>query len=341
MKRIPLLALSVALAVSAALNPLLAQRATQADILNRQAEDLANMWDGAFDTANQVNFQERFDLPVEGWIARHHKIFKRVDLPAFSPTVTYVEQYAGEPPEPALVRQRLYVHSVDSEAQQVITDIYAFREGDAEKVIAAHEDPSKLAAFTPENMDKLPDGCAIRWAQRGDTFVGTQTPEECLYTPEGFGQQVRLRDTITLSADAMVTETEILAEDNSILMANDLGVAEVARKARAFTCMVLAQNQDLEQRIERYAGIKTHDQGGIFEVSTQHTPPKDLRVRLLKIIPPAGPSRHTLIMQLTETNDLFPTAMAFVAPDAPRVAISIAGIEANCTADDSLEQARF
>ena len=30
-------------------------------------------------------------------------------------------------------------------------------------------------------------------------------------------------------------------------------------------------------------------------------------------------------------NDLFPPAMAFVAPDAPRVAISIAGVEANCT----------
>ena len=35
---------------------------------------------------------------------------------------------------------------------------------------------------------------------------------------------------------------------------------------------------------------------------------------------------------LTEENGLFPTAMAFVAPDAPRVAISIAGVEANCTA---------
>lgn len=337
MIRIPILALGMALLVS----PVWAQRATQADILNRQAEDLANMWDGAFDTANQVNFQERFGLPEEGWIARHHKIFKRVDLPAFGPTVTYVEQYAGDPPEPALVRQRLYVHSVDTEAQQIITDIYAFRGDDAEKVVGAHEDASKLEGFSPNNMDKLPDGCAIRWAQRGDTFVGTQTPDDCLYTPEGFGQQVRLRDTITLSAEAMTTETEILAEDNSILMANDLGVPEVARKARHFTCMILAQNPNLDARIERYAGIKTHDQGGVFELSTQHNPPKDLHVRLLKIIPPAGPSRHTLIMQLTESNDLFPTAMAFVAPDAPRVAISIAGIEANCTADDSLNQAKF
>ena len=92
----------------------------------------------------------------------------------------------------------------------------------------------------------------------------------------------------------------------------------------------------MEERIERFDGIKVHDQGGIFEVSTQHNPPKDLHVRLLKIIPPAGPSRHTLIMQLSEKNDLFPTAMAFVAADAPRVAVNIVGIEANCTADDSL-----
>lgn len=151
---------------------------------------------------------------------------------------------------------------------------------------------------------------------------------------------MRLRDTITLTADSMTTQTEILAEDSSVLMANELGIAEVARKARGFTCMILAQNPSLDARFERYAGIRTHDQGGTFDISTQHNPPKDLHVRLLKIIPPAGPSRHTLIMQLTEKNDLFPTAMAFVAPDAPRVAISIAGVEANCTAEDG-EAARF
>lgn len=331
--------LGVALAAFLAISPADAQRATQEDILNRQAEDLANMWDGAFDTANQVNFQERFNQPEEGWVARHHKIFKRVDLPAFGRHVTYVEQYAGDPPD-VLVRQRLYVHSIDSGAQQVVTDIYAFRGDDAETAVGAHEDPAKLADFKPSGMDKLPDGCAIRWQQRGEIFVGTQTPDDCLYTPAGFGQQVRLRDTITLTADSMTTQTEVLAEDSSILMANELGIAEVARKALGFTCMVLAQNPALDARFERYAGIRTHDQGGTFDVSTLHNPPKDLHVRLLKIIPPAGPSRHTLIMQLTEKNDLFPTAMAFVAPDAPRVAISIAGIEANCTADDG-EAARF
>lgn len=310
-----------------------AQIATQEDILNRQAEDLANMWDGAFNTANQFNFQERFNLPEEGWVAHHHKIFKRVDLPAFGPTVTYVEQYAGDPPD-TLVRQRLYVHSIEAGALK--TDIYAFRGDDAESVVGAHDDPSKLAGLTPSKMDKLPDGCAVRWKVRGDVFVGTQSPDDCLYTPEGFGMEVRLRDTITLTSEAMVTETEILAEDGSVLMANELGVAEVARKARPFTCMVIAQNPDMDARIERYTGIKIHDQGGFFELSTQHNPPKELHVRLLKIIPPAGPSRHTLIMQLSEKNDLFPMAMAFVAPDAPRVAVNIVGIEANCTADDSL-----
>jgi hypothetical protein len=224
MTRFTAFALGITLAVSVTLSSAEAQRATPADILNRQAEDLANMWDGAFDTANQVNFQERFSQPAEGWVARHHKIFKRVDLPAFGSTVTYVEHYAGDPPG-QLVRQRLYVHSVDTDAQQVITDIYAFRGDDVAKVVGAHQNPSKLSGLTPAKMDKLPGGCAIRWQSRGDVFVGTQAPEDCLYTPEGFGQQVRLRDTITLTAEAMTTETEILAEDNSVLMANDLGVA--------------------------------------------------------------------------------------------------------------------
>lgn len=119
------------------------------------------MWDGAFDTANQVNFQERFNQPEEGWVARHHKIFKRVDVPAFGNYVAYFEQYAGDPPD-VLVRQRLYVHSVDVDAQQVITQIYAFQGDDADKVVGAHEDPVALAQFAPGMMDKLPDGCAIR-----------------------------------------------------------------------------------------------------------------------------------------------------------------------------------
>ena len=317
-----------------------AQRATQANILDRTAEDLANMWNGAFDTANQVNFQERFSLPEEGWVAHQHKIFARVDVPAFGPTVTYVEQYQGVPPD-QLFRQRLYVHRVDETAQQVVTDIYAFRGDDAAKVVGAHTDPTLLAGFAPDDMDKLPDGCAIRWEYLGDMFLGTQTPDDCLYTPQGFSQQVRLRDTITLTAESMTTQTEILDANGEVLMANDRGVPEVARKARSFTCMVLAQNPNLEARIERYAGIKTHDQGGEFDVSTQHNPPREIHVRLLKIIPPAGPSRHTLIMMVSEQNGLFPTAMAFVAPDAPRVAISTSGIEANCTADDSVDQARF
>ncbi|NKB44757.1 MAG: hypothetical protein GKS03_10820 [Alphaproteobacteria bacterium] len=306
-------------------------------VLARDAENLVEMWQGRFDTANQVNFQERFNLPEEGWVARHHKIFARVDLPAFGPTVTYVEQYAGSPPD-ILVRQRLYVHRVDAGALK--TDIYAFRGDDAEKAGGAHEDPSKLDGLTPDTMSKLPDGCAIIWQARGDMFLGTQTPDECLYTPEGFGMEVRLRDTITLTADSMTTQTEILDAKGEVLMANELGVAEVARKARPFTCMMLARNPDNEKGFERYAGIRTHDQGGEYEVKTQHSPPKELHVRLLNIVPPAGTSRNTFIMTLTEKNDLFPLARAFVAPDAERVAISIAGIEANCTADTG-EAARF
>ena len=317
-----------------------AQRATQADILERDAERLAAMWDGLYDNANQVNFQERFDLPVDGWHSRQTKIFKRVDLPAFGKYVTYVEQYLGEPPE-ARYRQRIYHHWPDHDRGEVVTDIYSFRGDDAEKVAGAHLDPSKLEGFFPDTMDMIPRGCAVRWRAVGDQFVGVQKPDDCLYVPVGFAENVRLSDTIILTDDVMTTETEIRAEDGELLSGNALGVPQVSRKARHFTCMILAQNPDLDTRMERYAGIKTHDQGGEFQVSTRHSPPKELHVRLLKIIPPAGPSRHTLIMALTEQNDLFPTAMAFVAPDAPRVAISIAGVEANCTADDSMDQARF
>ncbi len=319
-----------------------AQAQTRPDlnaVLVRDAENLSALWQGQFDTANQVNFQERFNLPEEGWVARQHKIFKRVDLPAFGDYVTYVEQYQGSPPD-QLFRQRLYVHSVDSEAGAVKTDIYAFNEADAARVAGAHEDSEKLSGITPRDMEKLPDGCAIRWQALGDMFLGTQAPDDCLYTPQGFDQQVRLRDTITLTDTSMTTQTEILSADGTPLMANDLGVPEVARKARPFTCMMLARNPDKVQGFERYVGFRTHDQGGEFELSTTHNPPKVLHVELLNIVPPAGTSRNTFIMTLTEKNEIFPLTRAFAEPDAKRIAISTSGVEANCTADDG-EAARF
>jgi hypothetical protein len=46
-------------------------------------------------------------------------------------------------------------------------------------------------------------------------------------------------------------------------------------------------------------------------------------------------------MVLTEENGLFPTAMAVFELNAPRVAISTSGTEANCTANDSMDPARF
>ncbi len=306
-------------------------------VLARDADNLSNVWQGQFDTANQVNFQERFNLPEAGWVARQHKIFKRVDLPAFGEYVTYVEQYQG-PSADQLFRQRLYVHSVA--AGRVKTDIYAFSEADAAKAVGAHNDASKLSGLTPKDMEKLPDGCAIRWQALGEMFLGTQTPDDCLYTPQGFDRQVRLRDTITLTDTSMTTQTEILSADGTPLMANDLGVPEVARKARPFTCMMLARNPDKEQGFERYLGFRTHDQGGEFELSTTHNPPKVLHVTLLNIVPPAGTSRNTFVMTLTEKNEIFPLVRAFAEPGANRIAISIAGVEANCTSDDG-EAARY
>ena len=306
-------------------------RPDAAAVLERDADRLAAMWDGWYDNANQVNFQERFNLPEEGWESRRLKIFKRVRLPAFGDTVTYVEQYLGEPPT-ALYRQRIYRHWADHDNGDVVTDIYSFRnEEGAARAAGAHLDPTRLASLTPEQMDMVPRGCEVRWRRMGDQFVGVQIAETCLYVPAGMSDKVRVADTIRLTADVMTTETRITREDGVLIAGNTLGLPQVSRKARLFNCHVLALNPGVAGNVERHEGYVTYDQGGEFSVTTAHEPPKELTVRLLNIVPPAGSSRNTLIMSLAEENELFPTAMAFVAPDAPRAAISIAGVEANCT----------
>ena len=162
------------------------------------------MWDGAYDNANQVNDQGRLKIPEAAWESRRLKIFKKVDATAFGPNVTYVEQYLGEPPT-SVYRQRIYVHRADPASSRIITDIYAFRGKDAEKVLGAHKDSSKLKGFSPANMDKLSNGCAMLWKAVGDSFEGVQNAESCHYIPSGISEKIRLSDRIVLSPAALST----------------------------------------------------------------------------------------------------------------------------------------
>ena len=296
--------------------------------LVRDAERLTALWSGWYDTANQVRYQERFAFPEAQWVSRQLKIYTPVELPAFGPYVTYVEQLQGSPPD-TVFRQRLYVHSIDEASGQLVTDIWSFTDEDARRVTGAHQDPGKLAAMTA-----LPDGCEIFWERRGETFVGIQYAERCLYEPPGFDRPVRLADLITLDKSAMTTRTELFDQDGNRIMGNAAGVAEVSRKARHFDCDVFALNRDVEDGVERFPGIESYDQGGEFTVSTQHDPPKEILIRLLSISPPAGSSRDSFFLELREANGQFPTTRAFVAPDATRIAVSTSGVEVSCNARD-------
>jgi hypothetical protein len=307
--------------------------------LVRDAERLTALWSGWYDTANQVRYQERFDFPEAQWVSRQLKIYAPVELPAFGPYVTYVEQLQGSPPD-TVFRQRLYVHSIDETRGQVVTDIWAFTDEDAKRVAGAHEDPGKLAGISPDAMTKLPDGCEIFWERRGQTFLGIQYAERCLYEPPGFSRPMRLADLITLDKTAMTTRTELFDSDGNRIMGNEAGVAEVSRKARRFDCDLFALNPDVEGGVERYPGIESYDQGGEFTVSTRHDPPKEILVRLLNISPPAGSSRDSFFLEVREENGLIPTTRAFVAPDATRVAVSSSGVEVSCNARE-LESARL
>ena len=221
--------------------PALAQEAKT--MFDQDAARLAVMWGGAYDNANQTNEQERLKIPEAAWEARRLKIFKKVDAPAFGPHVTYVEQYLGEPPT-SVYRQRIYVHRADAANSRIVTDIYAFRGKDAEKVLGAHKDASKLKGFSPANMDKLPDGCAVFWKAVGDSFEGVQYAESCHYMPAGMSEKIRLSDRIVLSPAALSTQTKMMREDGSMMQGNPQGLPEVSYKARAFSCFLIVRNPD-------------------------------------------------------------------------------------------------
>jgi hypothetical protein len=299
-------------------------------MLEQDAGRLALMWDGAYDNANQINEQERYKIPEAGWESRRHKVFKRVDLPAFGPNVTYVEQYLGEPPT-SVYRQRIYVHRADPVNNRIITDIYAFKGKDAEKALGAHKDPAKLKGFSPANMDKLPDGCAVFWKASGDSFDGVQTAETCHYTPPGMGEKIRLSDRILLTPGALVTNTKMMRDDGSMMQGNPLGLPEVSYKARQFTCFMIIRNPDAKNGYDRVNDLAIHDQGGEFTITTAHKEPMKIRVWMLNLIPRAGGSRPTLMLYTEEENKKFERLGAFGSPDASRLAATAGFGETNCT----------
>ncbi|MDX2222501.1 MAG: CpcT/CpeT family chromophore lyase [Rhodospirillaceae bacterium] len=321
--------LVASLAVKALPGSTLAQ--SPAALAEGDAARLASMWDGHYDNANLVSLQDRGAVPEKGWEVRRLKIFKRVDLPAFGKHVTYVEQYQGEPPT-SLFRQRIYAHRADAATGEIVTDIYSFRGDEAEIVVGADNDPSKLAGFTPATMDKIPDACAIRWQVHGDGFVGVQDPAQCRYTPVGFTEPVRVGDRIVLTPTMMTTTTRITRDDGALASGNELGLPDQSFKGRTFTCFVIAGNPAIERGYERFDNLFIHDQGGEFNVTTTHTPPKEFRVWMLNLFSRSATGRSTLMLFVEGVNGGLERTGAFAATDAPRIAVSAPGIEANCTA---------
>ena len=125
--------------------------------------DLMMSWfAGEFDNHLQVVEEEEAENPPEQpheWI---HSIFRPVDLPAFGDNVYYVEQYIeGDPTN--IYRNRIYSFTPNEEEEAIQLTIYSF--ADSAAMVGAHEDPSKLAGLTPENVRTLP-GCEVFWKKK-------------------------------------------------------------------------------------------------------------------------------------------------------------------------------
>ncbi|MDX2144759.1 MAG: chromophore lyase CpcT/CpeT [Rhodospirillaceae bacterium] len=319
--------ISTAVVAVLAGTPALAQDKT---ILDQDAARLAALWDGAYDNANQVNEQERAKIPEAGWESRRHKIFKKVDLPAFGPNVTYVEQYLGEPPT-SVYRQRIYAHRADPANNRIITDIYAFKGKDAEKALGAHKDPAKLKGFSPANMDKLPDGCAVFWRPSAEGFLGEQFPDQCLTMAPGMNEKIRLSDKIVLTPVSLSTQTKFIREDGSVMQGNPLDLPEVSYKARPFSCFMIVRNPDQPNGYERYNDLAIHDQGGEFTVTTMHKEAMIINVWMLNLVTRNAGARPTLMLYAKEEGGKFERMGAFGSADASRLAVTASWGEANCT----------
>jgi hypothetical protein len=291
--------------------------------LDRDLARLADMFDGEFDNYAYARAQIDAEVPVDGLEGRRLKTFTRVDLPAFGPYASYVQQYLGDPPS-AVYRQRIYRHSADYTTGELVTDIFAFRsKAEAERALDAGKSPAKLAGFTPQNMDAVPRGCEVRWQRVGDHFLGKQDPATCRYIPSGssFTRPVRLADTIYLSETALITTTQFFDDKGVMVFGNKLGLADVGYRAQRFACRVSAAASEAE--------LSLNDQGGQATIPRPNGAAGSLTVLLARDTPEAGTDRH-LRLALWHDDDTNTVVSSAALSSTDAIAINAHGAQVSC-----------
>ena len=207
-------------------------------LLERELEYLAAIWPGDYDNRETLAFDAsvgKNDMD-SGSHLRVHSQIRRVDMPALSDYVLYVEEYKHNDPT-SIFRQRLYVLSADEVEKAIRLKLMFLKDG--KSVLGAHNDAARLTGITSDAISSL-EGCDVFIRRDGDWLAGSMKSKTCMF---GEGNKRRYSDY-----QLRVTPGQYWFRDRILNAATDEPMEQVAgfswhqlEQARWFSCMMISR----------------------------------------------------------------------------------------------------
>ena len=335
--------LGLAFALSVLTSPASAQRAAPGpnDVLDKDFALFLDWFEGRFDNDRQVFFADAFGVPQDARHERIHSIFRPVDLPVFGEHVFYVEQYSNADPT-RIYRQRLYVFTPIYETGEIRLDILAPM--DAEPLVGAYRDPSKLEGLTPDMMIAYPQ-CGVYWTRRENQFVGQTRRGECRVESRRSGRTLLIEDDLLLTENAIWIRDRAETEDGEYVYGNRAGIAHQLRRARGFSCWAAilrgathGDSGEGAQPSDWYftRNVFIHDQGGRATVTSDENPARSIELRLRNVDWPYGTNRPSLTLYVHENGSDRATSYAWTDYGDDRIGLNLRWMQVSCTHEPGL-----
>jgi len=298
-------------------------------ILARDFKRFLEWFPGEYDNMEQVYFNKNLNIPEAERHGRIHHIFTPVDIPDFPGETFYIEQYQNNDPAD-VYRQRIYSFEPDTEENAIKLTIYV--PNDAESLLGAHNDLSKLEGLTPAMFSLYP-GCEVFWKFQNGFYHGYMKEGACKVESKRSGKTLIITDDLQLSKDSIWIRDEAVFEDGSYVYGNKARIHHKNNRAAIFSCWVAPRKKDGEYGFVN--NLRLHDQGGIIRINSAGNEHEQIALKMRNVVWPMGNNRPSRVLYAYRDGDEDnAVSYAWTSPDEPRIGINLRWVQVSCTQGD-------
>ena len=201
---------------------------------------------------------------------------------------------------------------------------------DAEAVVDAHRDSSKLAHLTANDLRSDP-GCEVYWRFQDDPFVGQTREGACRVESSRSGRTLIISDDLYLDADEIWIQDRAVDTEGNHVYGHRGGIPHKLERVRWFDCWAAAPKDVEAEDWHLWRPIRLHDQGGRYEMVAEGADTFTHAVELFQAVH-ARTGVPVLEMAIhRQDQPKRSAAHAWGAPDASRIGIDLRTVQVGCT----------